>query len=91
MTCFDRWLDQMTGSVAATKRCPTCLDDGYIGNCNGKGPPIVWQECPDCGNAKNRTCPTCEGGGWECYGIGIGDPHFRECLTCHNPEGHPQP
>jgi len=32
-------------------------------------------------------CPACEGGGWECYGIGRGDPHFRECQVCHNPNG----
>lgn len=36
-------------------------------------------------------CPTCFGGGWECYGLGFGDPHFRECPTCHNPQGHPSP
>lgn len=36
-------------------------------------------------------CPKCEGGGWECYGIGQGDPHFRECDFCHNPEDHPCP
>lgn len=37
------------------------------------------------------TCRTCEGGGWECYGLGIGDPHFRTCPACGNPEGHPSP
>ncbi len=36
-------------------------------------------------------CEACEDGGWECYGIGIGDPHFRICPHCHNPEGHPSP
>lgn len=36
-------------------------------------------------------CPTCYGGGWECYGIGIADPHFRECPECHNPKGYPSP
>jgi hypothetical protein len=36
-------------------------------------------------------CLTCEGGGWECYGIGIGDPHFRECTKCHNPKNRPSP
>jgi hypothetical protein len=36
-------------------------------------------------------CNRCEGGGWECYGLGFGDPHFRECTACGNPEGHPSP
>jgi hypothetical protein len=41
--------------------------------------------------AAEPACPTCEGGGWQGYGIGHGDPHFRECPTCGNPEGHPSP
>ena len=36
-------------------------------------------------------CQYCEGGGWESYGIGRGDPHFRDCSNCHNPEGLPSP
>jgi len=32
-------------------------------------------------------CQACEGGGWECYGLGFGDPHFRVCSECGNPEG----
>lgn len=36
-------------------------------------------------------CPACEGGGWTHYGIGFGDPHFRECEECHNPEGLSSP
>lgn len=36
-------------------------------------------------------CATCEDGGWESYGLGHGDPHFRPCPTCGNPEGHPSP
>lgn len=37
--------------------------------------------------AEEKTvCPDCEGGGWECYGIGRNDPHFRVCKTCGNPE-----
>jgi hypothetical protein len=36
-------------------------------------------------------CEACEGGGWEVFGTGRGDPHFRECEKCHNPEGHPCP
>jgi hypothetical protein len=36
-------------------------------------------------------CEACEGGGWECYGIGRNDPHFRPCPKCLNPEGHPRP
>lgn len=31
-------------------------------------------------------CSVCSGGGWICYGIGIGDPHFKECDKCGNPE-----
>lgn len=36
-------------------------------------------------------CPKCEGGGWTAYGLGRGDPHFRECQTCGNPGGHRSP
>jgi hypothetical protein len=36
-------------------------------------------------------CPHCEGGGWECYGLGHNDPHFRVCSECGNPEGIPCP
>lgn len=36
-------------------------------------------------------CPTCFGGGWECYGLGHNDPHFRECPTCYNPKDLPSP
>lgn len=36
-------------------------------------------------------CPACEDGGWEMYGLGRGDPHYRVCKTCHNPEGLPSP
>lgn len=36
-------------------------------------------------------CSACEGGGWECYGLGRGDPHFRVCTVCGNPNGHPSP
>ncbi len=36
-------------------------------------------------------CTTCEGGGWEAYGIGRGDPHFRVCTACGNPEDLPSP
>lgn len=36
-------------------------------------------------------CPKCEGGGWECYGLGYADPHFRVCDECYNPEGLPCP
>lgn len=41
--------------------------------------------------AENEVCSECEGGGWEAYGIGHGDPHFRECSRCGNPEGHECP
>lgn len=45
-----------------------------------------------CGEFEARlACPTCEGGGWECYGLGRNDPHFRECSTCGNPERLPSP
>lgn len=36
-------------------------------------------------------CSACEGGGWEAYGLGHGDPHFRVCTACGNPEGLPSP
>lgn len=36
-------------------------------------------------------CAACESGGWECYGIGRNDPHFRVCQECGNPEGLPSP
>lgn len=36
-------------------------------------------------------CDTCEGSGWEMYGLGRNDPHFRECQTCHNPSEFPSP
>lgn len=36
-------------------------------------------------------CDKCEGGGWEHYGLGWGDPHFRVCTKCENPEGLPCP
>ena len=36
-------------------------------------------------------CIACEDGGWIMYGLGVGDPHFRECDVCYNPEGHPSP
>lgn len=38
-----------------------------------------------------RECPKCFDSGWECYGIGRGDPHFRLCDECYNPKGHPCP
>jgi len=37
------------------------------------------------------TCSVCEGGGWIAFGLGHGDPHFRVCDQCFNPEGHPCP
>lgn len=40
---------------------------------------------------ESEVCATCEGGGWESYGLGRGDPHFRECQTCGNPEDVPCP
>lgn len=36
-------------------------------------------------------CDVCDDGGWEMYGIGRGDPHFRECPKCHNPHNYPCP
>ena len=38
-----------------------------------------------------EVCPQCEGGGWECYGTGFNDPHFKECDFCNNPEGLASP
>jgi hypothetical protein len=40
---------------------------------------------------KAEVCRLCDGGGWECFGLGYGDPHFRVCEDCGNPEGHPAP
>lgn len=40
---------------------------------------------------EGEDCPKCEGGGWECYGLGHGDPHFRECDLCGNPDDAPCP
>ncbi|OKO87569.1 hypothetical protein AC629_13590 [Bradyrhizobium sp. NAS80.1] len=37
------------------------------------------------------TCKACEDGGWEMYGTGHMDPHFRECSVCGNPKGLPCP
>lgn len=34
---------------------------------------------------EEEVCARCEGGGWECYGTGHMDPHFRECEVCRNP------
>lgn len=36
-------------------------------------------------------CSACENSGWECYSVGMGDPHFRVCTLCGNPEGLPCP
>ena len=36
-------------------------------------------------------CSNCENGGWECYGLGFGDPHFRVCKVCGNPNDYPSP
>ena len=41
--------------------------------------------------AEPEVCAACEGGGWECYGIGHHGPHFRVCESCGNPEGLPSP
>lgn len=43
------------------------------------------------GEYEPKVCSECEGGGWTAYGLGQGDPHFRECESCYNPEGHPCP
>lgn len=42
-------------------------------------------------SAVDPDCSVCEGAGWEMYGTGRGDPHFRVCPACGNPEGHHQP
>lgn len=48
----------------------------------------AWDEPPE---FYDDECSTCAGSGWECYGIGSGDPHFRECTTCLNPDNRPSP
>jgi hypothetical protein len=40
---------------------------------------------------REPVCPRCEGGGWECYGLGFADPHFSVCEACGNPEGLKSP
>jgi hypothetical protein len=45
----------------------------------------------DLDGRESIACESCEDGGWECYGIGIGDPHFQECTKCGNPKGLPSP
>lgn len=35
----------------------------------------------------NPQCDNCDDSGWEMYGIGYMDPHFRECTKCRNPKG----
>lgn len=56
--------------------------------------PCRWPACrPDCielGHCevepqREVLCADCEGGGWEAYGLGQGDPHMRECSSCGNP------
>jgi hypothetical protein len=34
---------------------------------------------------EDKICSRCEGAGWECYGIGQHDPHFKICEDCYNP------
>lgn len=57
-------------------------------------------QCSSCGNTDcqrtpeaelSEVCPTCENSGWECYGLGFGDPHHRTCQDCGNPESLPCP
>lgn len=36
-------------------------------------------------------CHRCDNGGWEMYDLGRGDPHFRICEACGNPENLPCP
>lgn len=37
-------------------------------------------------------CTRCENGGWVCsHHPTNGQPIFRECEICHNPEDHPCP
>jgi hypothetical protein len=46
---------------------------------------------PEPAKFETEVCERCEGGGWEYYGLGVGDPHFKECTACGNPEGFPSP
>jgi hypothetical protein len=43
------------------------------------------------GSEPEVTCEACEDGGWEMFGLGINDPHFRICPKCGNPNNHPCP
>lgn len=49
------------------------------------------KDAPSASQEKASYCSACENGGWECYGIGLGDPHFRECKECGNPLGLESP
>lgn len=73
-------------------KCWACDGHGMIGGFVGGGAPGYETEtCGTCKGTGHATCPACEGGGWESYGLGHNDPHFRECETCNNPEGFPSP
>jgi hypothetical protein len=53
--------------------------------CDGRG--VGGGLLPEGGGYQDDPCPVCEGSGWECYALGVADPHFRECPSCNNPEG----
>lgn len=46
---------------------------------------------PEAPQSASAYCPKCENGGWEYYGLGHHDPHFRECTACGNPDKLPCP
>jgi len=72
--------------------------------CDQSAPHVIadadalWRATMDVATSRTPTkhlpvavCSNCEGSGWECYGIGRGDPHFRVCPECGNPEGYECP
>jgi hypothetical protein len=46
---------------------------------------------PETAEDEETFCETCYDSGWICYGIGVGDPHFRLCEECFNPKELPCP
>lgn len=98
--------DQIRVEPNAAAQDRTCRDceyfdngaagpDGHSDCLNSNSPRFQTyahsEACRSFHPSTTAVCPTCEGGGWESYGLGHNDPHFRECETCNNPEGLPSP
>ena len=74
-----RWRACQCDIGVAGRSCPGPANCPY----SGEG----YDEDEGGGDEEGGECKVCFGVGWECYGTGAGDPHFRECGACHNPEG----